>query len=423
MRRILILAYATSPFKGSEFAVGWNYVNSIAKSCIVDVIVGVSDEHLGDMDSLVNYLENNSVENVNFHMVSPPKIALLINKVNKLGFGPAFYIAFSLWHRKVYSYAKTLCRDIKFDVVHQLNPIGFREPGYLWRLNLPFVWGPIGGAVFVPDCLLKELTSWGKFKFKLKNFANYIQLRFYSRPRIAALRANSIMFANSENREHFEHFFGVTGPVISEQAISEFSVARSLAPGRRNSLRLIFIGSLDERKNLKFILECLSEVKQFDWSLDVVGDGVLRQGLKNLCLQLGLSERVNWHGKIARERVIDLLSDADLNLMASLAEGNPASLYESMSCQVPTLSLDKDGMRDSMRNIGGFLVKIECEYYQVKKSYVNFLKELLSNPARITEESERIVREINAYSWIENSLRIIQLYDNAIDRYNENKND
>jgi hypothetical protein len=27
-----------------------------------------------------------------------------------------------------------------------LNMIGYREPGYLWKLNVPFVWGPMGGT-------------------------------------------------------------------------------------------------------------------------------------------------------------------------------------------------------------------------------------------------------------------------------------
>ena len=38
----------------------------------------------------------------------------------------------------------------KFDLVHQLTPISFIKPGYLWMTGLPFFWGPLGGMYKVP---------------------------------------------------------------------------------------------------------------------------------------------------------------------------------------------------------------------------------------------------------------------------------
>ena len=43
--------------------------------------------------------------------------------------------------------AKDFCKVEKMDVLHQLNMIGFREPGYLWNLSqengVPVVWWPV----------------------------------------------------------------------------------------------------------------------------------------------------------------------------------------------------------------------------------------------------------------------------------------
>ena len=28
--------------------------------------------------------------------------------------------------------------------------IGIREPGYLWKINIPFIYGPVGGLTYYP---------------------------------------------------------------------------------------------------------------------------------------------------------------------------------------------------------------------------------------------------------------------------------
>ena len=43
-----------------------------------------------------------------------------------------------------------------FDLVHQVNFMTFREPGYLWTLDAPFVWGPWGGGAELPLAFLAD---------------------------------------------------------------------------------------------------------------------------------------------------------------------------------------------------------------------------------------------------------------------------
>ena len=61
-------------------------------------------------------------------------------------------------------------------MLHQLNMIGFREPGYLWKLSqengVPFVWGPIGGQKQFPTAYLQGAGLKMKVFNRLKNFLN-----------------------------------------------------------------------------------------------------------------------------------------------------------------------------------------------------------------------------------------------------------
>ena len=65
-----------------------------------------------------------------------------------------FYKYYKEWQWKTYLMAKDICKEEKIDVLHQLNMIGFREPGYLWKLSqengVPFVWGTYRWAETVP---------------------------------------------------------------------------------------------------------------------------------------------------------------------------------------------------------------------------------------------------------------------------------
>lgn len=59
--------------------------------------------------------------------------------------------------RDAYKLACTLHQENPFDVAHQLGPIGFRNPGYLWKLNCRTIWGPIGGAQFINLRMIKNV--------------------------------------------------------------------------------------------------------------------------------------------------------------------------------------------------------------------------------------------------------------------------
>lgn len=67
-----------------------------------------------------------------------------------------FYKYYKEWQWKTYLLAKDICKVEKMDVLHQLNMIGFREPGYLWKLSQEN-----GGAVRMGAYRWSETVSYG----------------------------------------------------------------------------------------------------------------------------------------------------------------------------------------------------------------------------------------------------------------------
>ena len=172
-RNILVLAYAISPIRGSEYSVAWNYINEMSKDNDLVVLYGAAGNHMGDFDEIESWLLTNSVLNVKFVPVYPNSLTLKLNYLNRKGILPyVFYFAYNFWHRQVYKKTKELIANEHFDLIHFLNPIGYREPGYLWKFDLPYIWGPIGGVSNRPKQLFKDLTLKNKTLFTVRNWAN-----------------------------------------------------------------------------------------------------------------------------------------------------------------------------------------------------------------------------------------------------------
>lgn len=46
-----------------------------------------------------------------------------------------FYKHYHAWQYRTYEIALGIIKIYHIDIVHQLNMIGFREPGYLWKIE------------------------------------------------------------------------------------------------------------------------------------------------------------------------------------------------------------------------------------------------------------------------------------------------
>ena len=96
------------------------------------------------------------------------------------------YLSYNLWQRRALRAARQLHAQVRFDLVHHVNILGFREPGYLWKLDAPFIWGPVGGTQNYPWRNLSQAGLIGGVREVLRNLVNGLQLRFSRRVHRAA---------------------------------------------------------------------------------------------------------------------------------------------------------------------------------------------------------------------------------------------
>lgn len=152
-------------------------------------------------------------------------------------------------------------------------------------------------------------------------------------------------------------------------------------PAGRSTVGLLFVGRLVESKNVAFSLRSLAQNLASDWRFDVVGDGPERTTLESLAKELGVEDRVAFHGHV--QDVNRYYQDADLLVFPSKLEYAPLAVLEAMANGLSTLTIRGDQRRYRNANheivtdgVDGFLAADEADFRDQ-------LSRLLDSPERL----------------------------------------
>jgi glycosyltransferase involved in cell wall biosynthesis len=409
-KTILLLAYSVSPMRGSEFAVGWDFITHMAREHDIIVLYGVAGEHMGDFEEMAGVTVPGE-----FVPVAPGRLARWFNAPNRAGFlGPAFYIAYRFWQRDVLRVARRVIEARAVDVVHYLCPIGYREPGYLGTLDRPYVWGPIGGMNLRPLRLFLELGLKNGLTTALRNAANWLQFRVSPRVRRGMRRPEVLIVNTSENVDLVQRVHGRNPLLMPENAIEQVK-PRIIQDIQNGPFAMLWVGRIDTAKALDLLIEALGRVRSTDWTLDIAGDGPRRAQLEERAKALGLDDRVRWHGKMARERVLDLYDQAHVHILTSLAEAHSTVLFEAMSRAVPTVALDHCGMHDSICDACGVRIPLST-VEQIVEHFGRVIEEAIADRTMMVRLSDGAAGCAQQMLWSKRVKRWNSIYDLAIAR-------
>jgi glycosyltransferase involved in cell wall biosynthesis len=114
--------------------------------------------------------------------------------------------------------------------------------------------------------------------------------------------------------------------------------------GGNGEKRLLFLGRLTSKKGAEILVKALGRVRRGGWTLDIIGDGPLEREIESLSRELGIEDRVVFHGY--REDAPLWISRCDLFLFPSLEEGMGISLAQALAAGVPALASDLAAVRE-----------------------------------------------------------------------------
>lgn len=171
--------------------------------------------------------------------------------------------------------------------------------------------------------------------------------------RLLASRTDEIIVMNEWDRAVAEkyrlcqgavHFSRGMGAQVMPQAVSPEKLRRELQCQDR--FVLCFVGELSDRKNQRFLIHAINEIKEYipGAVLWLVGDGQGRDKLEELIDRVDLSESVMLLGR--KENACDYMRACDLYVSASSIEGMPFNLIEAMGCGKTVLASRVKGHSD-----------------------------------------------------------------------------
>ena len=325
--KILLIAYACEPNKGSEPGVGWNIAIELSKYFDVTVITRTNNK---------NNIEKEIInKNIKFLYIDLPIIFLYLKKY--LG----IQIYYIIW--QIFTIMKLFKYKLKYDLIYLITL------GNLFYINLfpfffkPFIWGPLGFGYNAPIKYWKYYSKKGKINeifriiikyinrinpilyFTIRNTAkifavspiteNYIK-KLYKKANVKILSQTGINLKNFEllNKQNSK----INDQLKFIKNNDEFII---LMTGRLVHWKGFSIGILAFYKFIQ---------KVNNTKLLIIGNGPELSYLNKLINRLRISEYVILYPEVAYETYIEILKLSDLFIYPSLHEPGSFVLLEAI---------------------------------------------------------------------------------------------
>ena len=364
-KTILATCYAVNPFKGSEDGMGWNFVYQIAR---FNKVIAITREN--NREAIEKFMAENPDDvynNITYLYFDLPYWMRFWKKGSR---GAMLY--YTLWQRGIVSFIKK--QNLNFDIAHNVNFHNDWTPSYLWKLEKPMVWGPIGHHPIIPAQYLKPYSV----KYYLKDRATWLVKKAFW----------NCSFSLKKTVKKADHIFCMNSGVEKMLNLKNksFSIQPSVATEdfssnivyKKKNFHLISVGRFVPLKGfdltlLSFIkfLENLSETEKENCKLTLVGTGPEKDFYKKIIAENKVENYVEIIEWIDRKELMKLYEKSSVFLFPS-HEGAGMVVAEAMSFGLPVICLKNEGPGEFINSDCGFAVS-QLDY----KNTILELKEAL----------------------------------------------
>ncbi len=253
------------------------------------------------------------------------------------------YTAFSLARRQEYPEYRQLLEDFQPHIVHTHRFLA--EFLSAWHVSDEITYichGHDNMVQFAPfgfgTCLDRAA------------FTNWMEKRYLIRTKYRRVRTSFVA-----NSHHTLDYYRTVLPGFMRDDVHliryGFDYARFRAPEPRSPaagepLRLVNVGSFQDKKNQIFIVRIAEELREagVDFQIHLLGDGANRARVQEAVHRCGLLDHVILHGNV--DRVEEWLWRSHIYLHTAWYEPFGLVLLEAMAAGLPCVALDGKGNRD-----------------------------------------------------------------------------
>lgn len=403
--KILLCCYACDPTYGSEPGMGWNFAYNIATFHDVHVLVEEKFK-----ENLLQYTEKNpeQVRNITFHFIRKNRHRTL-RKI----WPPSYYWFYREWHKKAYRYAAELHKKENFDLVHQITISGYREPGKLWKLPIPYIWGPLGGFTDTPWCLLGSLGWNGALHFAIRNIVNYFHKKWGKAGHTAGKKSHTILASTTKAVTEIHDYWHREAVLMNEVGLETNHTHYTPQPHNSGTpLRICWAGDHVPRKALDILLEALPHCKEH-MELHVLSKGPRMEAWKKQAHKLKLDNVVTFHGFVSREEAFRIMGTSHVFCITSVREDTSTVVFEAFRYGLPIIALDHCGFSSVIDETCGIKIPIVSRK-QVVNDYARHLDYLATHEKARAGLSKGALERCKLYTWGAKMEVLNRIYEKAI---------
>ena len=301
--------------------------------------------------------------------------------------------------------------------------IGFREPGYLWKIkDKPFVWGPVGGMDLMPIHYLRGAGLKQNLFCRLKNVLNAWQYKHSPRVRSTIKRADVLVAAVKGVQDVLHNYYHKESPLINETGTTLTSIGKKDKKEKGTEFYIIWVGKFDFRKRLDLALQAVAVTKNPKVHLHICGIGTPQQehNYKELAKEYGLSQQCHWHGKVEHDKILSLMAQCDLFLFTSIMEATSTVVLEAISVGLPVLSFNTCGFGPLVKDFAGVAIELTTPEQSVKDLAMQ-INHFVAHSDELEQISKQEFDNQESLSWESKAKQMMEIYDVAIHKHNNHE--
>jgi glycosyltransferase involved in cell wall biosynthesis len=386
--KVLQIAFACEPERGSEPSVGWNCALQASRNRPVWVITDPSHR-----ERIEAWLAKHGETNIRVTYHAMPSWTQWMWRIQ---FTVNLY--YYLWNIGAAKLARRMHAEHRFDVVHHVTYVRYWMPSAGASLGIPFVWGPLGGGESAPPGFLRGVGFKGMVEENLRALMRWF---FEHDPRLkATVRAATVAIACSEDTAARMRRLGVRDlRIMSSIGITPGGLGSMTARPVDGKVRFISVGRLLHWKGFHFGLEAFAKAALPEAEYVIVGRGPEMGRLQALVQRLGIVDRVTFTGELPWREGLEQFQQADVLVHPSLHDSGGFVLLEAMEMRKPVICLDLGGPGVYVDDTSGFKVRASS-IPQVIGDIAGAMRRLARDPelrARMGEAGHH--RVVNEFTW------------------------
>jgi glycosyltransferase involved in cell wall biosynthesis len=237
---------------------------------------------------------------------------------------------------------------------------------------------------------------------------------------LAVRRLDAIITVSTQSKEDIVRFLPVDEDKITVvplaaggayRPLAGNEVAAALQKYEISKPYILYVGSLESRKNLPRLLEAYAQLRRWSeqWTMVIVGARKWKYApIFETVQRLGLEPYVDFTGYVEEEDLPALYNGADLFVFPSLYEGFGLPVLEAMACGTPVVTSNTS----SLPEVAGDAALL-VDPYDVEE-IAAAMRSILEDEALAADLRERGLVRAKEFSWKRTARETIAVYEKVL---------